>query len=159
MGGFGAGQVGPGIKSLNDGRVAAAKMLRVIERKPEIDINDTENKKRLLSKTNKDNKNAHSVDGELVFENVHFKYLPKGAAIADGGDGTAPEGQGRLVFGGCNLTMKAGETVALGEFSLTTCTPVVYFMPCLIAVCANTHFASPIPFDPINNTQSITWYL
>ena len=110
-----AGQVGPGLKSLTDARIAAAKMLRVIERSPEIDIDDTKNKKRLTSKTNKDNKNAHSVDGEIVFENMHFKYLPKGAAIADGGDGTAPEGEGKTVFGGCNLTMKAGETVALGK--------------------------------------------
>ena len=115
MGGFGAGQVGPGLKSLTDARIAAAKMLRVIERSPEIDIDDTKNKKRLTSKTNKDNKNAHSVEGEIVFENMHFKYLPKGAAIADGGDGTAPEGEGKTVFGGCNLTMKAGETVALGK--------------------------------------------
>ena len=115
MGGFGAGQIGPGMKALTDGRIAAAKMLRVIERKPEIDINDTENKKRLESKANKENKNTHKVDGEIVFENVRFKYLPKGAAKADGGDGTAPEGEGRLVFGGVTLTMKAGETVALGK--------------------------------------------
>ena len=119
MGGFGAGQVGPGIKSLNDGRVAAAKMLKVIERKPEIDVTKTEGKKRLTNGNSKDGGGgggkASKVTGELVFENVHFKYLPKGAAVADGGTGNAPDGEGKLVFGGMNITMKAGETVALGK--------------------------------------------
>jgi len=91
IGGFSLGQIGPGIKALGDARIAAAKMVAVIDRRPSIDAEATEGKKRL---------SRGSVAGEITLEDLHFWYADK-----DGGE--------RRVFGGCNLTIKAGETVAL----------------------------------------------
>jgi len=95
------GQIGPGLKAFNEARIAVAKMLKVIDRYPDIDVSKTKGKKRL---------DKESVKGEITLENMHFRYAPKG------GSNDSPEElveERRAVFGGCNLTMEAGQTVAL----------------------------------------------
>jgi len=91
--GFSIGQVGPGISAIGDARIAAAKMLKVIERRPSIDTEITEGKIRLT---------RDSVKGDITLENVYFRYCPENNADLQ-----------KDVFSGCNLTFKAGETVAL----------------------------------------------
>merc|ERR1712232_1203694 len=93
LGSFTAGQIGPGLSALTDARIAAKKMIDVIDRYPVINSSETEGKVRLQE---------NDVKGEIKMEGVHFKYQPKDAG-----------NEGRLIFGGCDLTIKAGETVAL----------------------------------------------
>lgn len=130
IGAFAAGQVGPGVSALQEAKAAAAKMIAVIERVPDIDVNDVEGKVRLK---------PGSVRGEITFENVTFSYARSAApgAEEDGAkkkkkkskkkgndsqhssisnttatdDSSLPER--RLVFGGCDLQINAGESVAL----------------------------------------------
>ena len=116
VGGFLAGQISPGVKALLDGRFAAAKMLAVINRKPSIGDNDeNDNSKVRLQREN--------VKGEITFENVEFQYqkkpiIPTTKDDDDSKNEEASEGDlgvSRPVFAGCNLKIKAGETVALGK--------------------------------------------
>jgi len=90
---FTAGQIGPGLSALNDGRIAARKMIKVIERFPEIDATKVKGKVRL---------NQDQIKGELRLDRVQFRYQPKDE-----------DDEGRLIFGGCDLTIQSGETVAL----------------------------------------------
>ena len=103
IGGFSLSQVGPGIKALADARIAVAKILVVIDRKPT--IGDDKKSKRL---------NKANVQGELTFENLHFTYETSKYTAHKDDDEFDVEKVRKLVFGGCNLTIKAGETVALG---------------------------------------------
>jgi hypothetical protein len=133
IGGFSVGQVGPGVKAMSDARAAAAKLLAVIERKPIIgdddDDDDDDGKKDAKAKLQRPGdppkkppkrvKPDH-VQGEIVFENMHFKYNsgpPRPSSSSKDEDATEVEEihkeAGGIVFGGCNLTIKAGETVAL----------------------------------------------
>lgn len=111
IGGFSAGQIGPGVKAIGDARAAAAKMLAVIERQPEIGGKDGEtsgvNKKKRLDRAD--------VKGEIVFENLHFRYLRQSNSSEGGDDVSLEDGQLNpgVVFNGCSLTINAGETVAL----------------------------------------------
>jgi len=127
IGGFSAGQIGPGVKAVADAKVAAAKMLAVIERKPLIGDGDDE----LVVKSVKSHHDTtrdpppepkkrlkpDKVKGEITMENVHFRYMStaeqEASVYANADDATVPEHTGGVVFGGCNLTIKAGETVAL----------------------------------------------
>lgn len=161
IGGFSVGQIGPGVKALADAKIAAAKILAVINRKPKIgcDINDdtadnfqndnskkdaTFDKTSIASNKKENEVNDETVDstktqrrrlkrenvrGKIVLENVHFKYRrshPRAAEEEDNDNGKHPKSnaiaeedldddhQGpKVVFSGCNLTMKAGETIAL----------------------------------------------
>lgn len=120
VGAFAAGQVGPGIKAVADARIAAAKMLAVIERMPEIGGDDDDDEsgggtdpvKPLKKRLTRDD-----VKGEITLENVHFRYRQKSVHhSSENGDETSLEDQhsiNSVVFGGCDLTIKAGETVAL----------------------------------------------
>lgn len=118
IGAFAAGQIGPGVKALAEARIAAAKLLAVIERIPEIGDydedtnNDKQKKKKRLTRDD--------VRGEIVLENVHFSYRRSPVqAKSESGDDTSSEDQHsvtNVVFSGCNLTIKAGETVALVSF-------------------------------------------
>jgi len=89
VGGFGLGTAGPGAKELGKARIAAAKMLEVIERKPQVNID-------------KPGKKITSIKGDLELKNVHFHYKKKG------GDNSV-----QAVFGGVDLKIPAGKTVAL----------------------------------------------
>ena len=134
IGGFAAGQIGPGIKAIADARIAAAKMLAVINRKPTIggatgsDDSSSSRPKKHITK--------ESVKGEIVLEDLEFHYSRKPEKKSKDSDDSTKDkiddkdvsertentenreatqflhGE-RLVFAGCNLTMKAGETVAL----------------------------------------------
>ncbi|GMI25951.1 hypothetical protein TeGR_g2851, partial [Tetraparma gracilis] len=95
VGGFGLGTAGPGAKEMGKARIAAAKMLETINRKPLVDINQPG--KKLTGK----------VAGELVLDNVMFEYKKKGTGGAAAGEDVQP------VFGGVNLKIPAGKTVAL----------------------------------------------
>lgn len=115
IGGFSAGQVGPGVKALAEARMAAAKLLAVIEREPEIgdcDEEDESDKQKRKKRLCRDD-----VRGEIALENVHFSYRrePVQPKPENGDDTSAedPHPATNIVFGGCNLTIKAGETVAL----------------------------------------------
>jgi ABC-type multidrug transport system fused ATPase/permease subunit len=134
VGGFSVSQVGPGVKAVSDARAAAAKLLAVIERKPVIGDDDNEDGD---DDGKKDSKAKHQspgdppkkppnrvkpddVQGEIVFENMHFKYNsgpPRPSSSSKEHDATEVEEMhketGGIIFGGCNLTIKAGETVAL----------------------------------------------
>ena len=108
VGGFAAGQIGPGIKAIGEARTAAAKILAVVEREPEISGDDAETSSQ-PSVTKKKKRLARvDVEGEITLENVHFQYVRKTDLSQDEDD----TGSG-VVFSGCNLTIKAGETVAL----------------------------------------------
>lgn len=160
IGGFSIGQIGPGVKALADARIAAAKILAVINRKPKIgcDIDDDDDDDDEFGKSNStDNEDIktnaeksnpktppstptspqprrrlkrENVRGEIVFENLHFKYRgshPKPEGDEENTDGQHPNLNAtaadeksddghhgpKVVFRGCELTMKAGETVAL----------------------------------------------
>ncbi|GMH74233.1 hypothetical protein TrST_g14008 [Triparma strigata] len=89
VGAFGLGTTGPFGKAIGESRIAARKMLDVIERVPEINIALEEGKKTFKK-----------VEGEIKLENVHFQYETK-------------EGEPQKVFSGVNLTIKPGQTVAL----------------------------------------------
>jgi ATP-binding cassette subfamily B (MDR/TAP) protein 1 len=95
VGGFGLGTAGPGATEMGTARIAAAKMLETINRKPLVDINQPG--KKLTGK----------VAGELVLDNVMFEYKKKGTGGAAAGEDVQP------VFGGVNLKIPAGKTVAL----------------------------------------------
>jgi len=88
VGAFGLGTAGPFGKAIGVARLAAAKMLKVIDRVPEINIAATN--KRKLSKVN----------GDINLMDVHFQY-------------NTGKGEPQKVFGGVNLNIKAGTTVAL----------------------------------------------
>lgn len=105
IGGFSLSQIGPGVKALADARIAAAKIQSVINRKP--GIGDKE-KSKPLSK--------EKVNGELRFENMHFTYETSKFTAHEDDDEFDVEKVTKLVFGGCNMTIKAGETVALGRW-------------------------------------------
>ena len=135
IGGFSAGQIGPGVKAIADAKMAAAKMLVVIERIPTIGDDDDE----LVvggggaNKSHKGNGDGNGdpppkqkkrlkpddVQGDITFDNMHFRYASTHEQQATertaGGDDVTVEEvhTGGVVFGGCNLTIKAGETVAL----------------------------------------------
>jgi len=114
IGAFSAGQIGPGLKALNESRAAASKIINIIDRRPEIDVTAMDGKVRL---------DKGSVRGELVLEQMQFRYKPKDDdTTADGGTDSNASGteqeetehlEGRPVFGGCNLTIAAGQSVAL----------------------------------------------
>lgn len=136
IGGFSAGQIGPGIKAIADAKMAAGKMLQVIERTPTIGDDDETEDGMVASKHMKGGAAGYGgpgepspskpkkrlklddVNGEITMANVHFRYAsgsePDQTEGAD--DVTIEEKEvhtGGVVFGGCNLTIKAGETVAL----------------------------------------------
>ena len=116
IGGFSAGQIGPGIKALLDGRLAAAKMLAVINRQPSLGANDENDNSKVRLR-------RETVKGEITFENVEFQYQKKHITptTKDGNSDENEEasegnlGVSRPVFAGCNLKIKSGETVALGK--------------------------------------------
>jgi ATP-binding cassette subfamily B (MDR/TAP) protein 1 len=140
IGGFSAGQIGPGVKAIGEAKMAAAKMLAVIERTPTIGDEDGE---LVVGGANKSHKgggggdgngdpppkkpkkrlNPDDVQGEITLDNMHFRYTSAHEQeeatkrTAGGDDVTVVEavhtGGGGVVFGGCNLTINAGETVAL----------------------------------------------
>lgn len=124
IGGFSMGQIGPGVKAMSDAKSAAGRLLAVIERTPEIGSGDDEEEKgdEVVAKPKKKRISRDTVKGEITMESVHFRYMQapvqKKDDDKDGKDGgdTATEPDqpiASVVFGGCNLTMKAGETVAL----------------------------------------------
>jgi len=142
VGGFSAGQIGPGVKAIADARAAAAKMLAVMERVPTIggdddgdgDGGDHDNKHAGdggKPKKKKKRLKREEVRGDIVLENVHFQYQRLDLHLPDApddkkdkkksgkdGEDTSLEGDhdqhvSSVVFAGCNLTIKAGETVAL----------------------------------------------
>mmetsp|Transcript_6219 Transcript_6219/g.9143 ORF Transcript_6219/g.9143 Transcript_6219/m.9143 type:complete len:1448 (-) Transcript_6219:149-4492(-) len=99
LGGIAIGQVGPGLKALTTARISAARMLEVIDSYPDIDVTKTAENSSQKALSRED------VKGEIRFEDVAFHYTPK-----ETGEGYA---QPPPVFAKINLTMKAGETVAL----------------------------------------------
>jgi len=107
VGAFSVGQIGPGVKAMADARIAAAKMLAVINRTPDIQIDDEDDNSKKRIKRDE-------VKGEITFENVEFQYS-RNSTTKEEGDKSADEADdmARTVFAGCNLTMKAGETIAL----------------------------------------------
>jgi len=122
IGAFSAGQVGPGVKAIADARSAAAKMLSVIERVPEIGGDDDKDENASNSgmdpvKPKKKRLTRDDVAGEITLENVHFQYKSTIKSLnSENGDETSSEDQpipSSVVFSGCDLTIKAGETVAL----------------------------------------------
>lgn len=107
VGGFTAGQIGPALKAFSEARAAAARMLKVIDRRPDIDVSATEGKIRL---------DKSKVTGTITFNDVRFSYAPKPTTTKGGTDeesGDTSLGEVRPVFGGVNLTMEPGKTIAL----------------------------------------------
>eukprot|EP00546_Thalassionema_frauenfeldii_P014009 CAMPEP_0178930166 /NCGR_PEP_ID=MMETSP0786-20121207/21060_1 /TAXON_ID=186022 /ORGANISM="Thalassionema frauenfeldii, Strain CCMP 1798" /LENGTH=1444 /DNA_ID=CAMNT_0020606615 /DNA_START=119 /DNA_END=4453 /DNA_ORIENTATION=+ len=96
IGGFAFGQIGPGLKALQQARLSAAKMLQMIRRYPVIDVTKT------AENSNQRALKREDVNGEIVFDNVAFHYTPKE-------DNVKPP----PVFSKINFTVKPGETVAL----------------------------------------------
>ena len=88
VGAFGLGTTGPFGKAIQQSRLSAAKMLKVIERVPEINIAATDKRK------------VQNIHGDIDLMDVHFQYDVK-------------NGDPQKVFGGVNLKIKAGQTVAL----------------------------------------------
>ncbi|CAB9524672.1 Leptomycin B resistance protein pmd1 [Seminavis robusta] len=140
IGSFSVGQIGPGVSAMNEAKQAAGKLLFVINRTPTIGGEEGETDGDMTAKTLEKNNNTknkkpkvrlkrENVRGELVLDNMHFKYTrakdvtfaspPSDDKDKDKNDeDTVPEEKEEseslgVVFGGCNLTMKAGETVAL----------------------------------------------
>lgn len=99
LGGIAVGQIGPGLKALLAARISAARMLEVINSYPDIDVTKT------AENSNQKALSREDVKGEIRFDNVAFHYTPK-----ETGEGYV---QPPPVFAKINLTMKAGETVAL----------------------------------------------
>ena len=98
IGGFGMGQIGPAIISFSKGRVAAAQLFAILDRKPTIDV-DAPGKKSL----------GKRASGRVAFEGVGFS-----SRTADG----AAEGETvqRKVFSDLSFEIEAGQTVAfVGE--------------------------------------------
>ena len=124
IGGFSIGQVGPGVKAMADAKLAAAKLLSVIDRTPEIGADDDDDDDAAVNsgaKAKKKRITRDDVKGEITMEGVHFRYKqtppqPKNDD-KDGEDtGTVIEDEPHIasvVFGGCDLTIEAGQTVAL----------------------------------------------
>jgi len=111
VGAFSAGQIGPGIKALADARIAAAKMLAVINRQPTIGSDETEQKPK--TRLQKD-----AVRGEIVLENMEFKYSKSARknntdSKKEGSEEEEVQDFDRKVFAGCNLKIEAGKTIAL----------------------------------------------
>jgi len=94
FGGFTLGQIGPATEAIQKARVAAHKVYKVIDRVPTIDIS-VEGKKKFES----------TPEGNIEFKQVVFKYKKY--------DEEGKTSDARPVFAGLNLTIKAGETVAL----------------------------------------------
>jgi ABC-type multidrug transport system fused ATPase/permease subunit len=153
IGGFSVGQIGPGVQAVADAKIAAAKLLKVIERVPTIggeEEQEEQEKKAMAHHTGakkagsdpgdphghkkpKIRLQADQVKGEIVLENMHFRYTrAKDVRFTDitakktddknkdkNEDSTVPDDDMQeatsrgIVFGGCNLTIKAGQTVAL----------------------------------------------
>mmetsp|Transcript_22245 Transcript_22245/g.46203 ORF Transcript_22245/g.46203 Transcript_22245/m.46203 type:complete len:1407 (-) Transcript_22245:54-4274(-) len=88
VGAFGLGTAGPFSKAIREAMLAAAKMLEVINRVPDINIAATGKRELKV------------VQGDIGLLDVHFQY--------DTG-----KGEPQKVFGGVNLKIKAGTTVAL----------------------------------------------
>jgi len=122
IGGFSMGQIGPGVKAMAEAKIAAGRMLAVIERVPDIGGDDDEGEgtaDEVVAKPKKKRISRDAVKGEITMENVHFRYMQAPVQKKDDdkdGVDTVTEQEhpvSSVVFGGCNLTMKAGETVAL----------------------------------------------
>uniref|UniRef100_A0A7S2S7J6 Uncharacterized protein n=1 Tax=Mucochytrium quahogii TaxID=96639 RepID=A0A7S2S7J6_9STRA len=86
MGAFAIGQAGPNITALVNAKAAAAKIYKVIERKPEIDASSEEGL------------TLSEIKGDIALNGVSFAYP------------TRPEA---TVLKNINLEIKAGQTVAL----------------------------------------------
>jgi ATP-binding cassette subfamily B (MDR/TAP) protein 1 len=109
VGGFSVGQIGPGVKAMTDARIAAAKMLAVINRTPDIGDDEDDSEKKRLKRD--------AVKGEITLENVEFQYSRNSNTKSEEGSSDhdhVDEEMVKTVFSGCNLTMNAGETIALG---------------------------------------------
>lgn len=113
-------QVGPGVKALADAKIAAAKLLTVIDRTPEIGGDDSEGGEgQEGEKPKKKRITRGDVEGEITMDNVHFRYrqaLPQTKNDSKDGEDTVIDDEqavSSIVFGGCNLTIEAGQTVAL----------------------------------------------
>ena len=122
IGGFAAGQIGPGVKALSEARIAAARMLAVIERKPEIGDGDDDDDDDTKKGNGKKRLKRENVQGEIILENVHFQYTKvphqhqpqqKNQKQDEYESSDEDHPITSVVFAGCNLTIKAGETVAL----------------------------------------------
>jgi len=107
IGGFSVGQIGPGAQALANAQIAAAKLLEVINNKPTIGVGNDEAGGKGLKRDD--------VDGEITLKNLHFRYERKHSKSSekDEIDNNVDINTQQVVFGGCDLTMKAGETVAL----------------------------------------------
>eukprot|EP00605_Chrysophyceae_sp_TOSAG23-4_P002622 GSChrysophyteH1.ASY1.ANO1.2894.1 assembled CDS len=88
VGAFGVGTMGPWALASKTGRIAAAKMLKVIDRVPDIDIKEKNGKQKII------------VEGKIEFKNISFKYAAeKGVTILlDGVDIKSVVSQEALLF-------------------------------------------------------------
>jgi ABC-type multidrug transport system fused ATPase/permease subunit len=126
IGGFAAGQIGPGVKAMADARVVAATMMAVIERVPSIGSGDESISNDdhapngakqggiASDKSTRKRLQKNDVKGEILLEDVHFQYTKlQPQKQQDGYESLEEEHVTNTVFAGCYLTIKAGETVAL----------------------------------------------
>ena len=123
IGGFSIGQVGPGVKAMTDAKMAGAKLLSVIDRTPEIGADDDCDAAAVNrgAKPKKKRITRDDVKGEIAMVDVHFRYRqappPSKKDDKNGDDtGTVIDDEphtASVVFGGCDLTIEAGQTVAL----------------------------------------------
>lgn len=124
VGGFSIGQISPGVKAMSEARLAAAKMLQVINRKPKIGDDDDEEDKSENKEGNKKKKKRlkrEDVNGEITLKDVDFYYSRSPPRKSESSEGTDDDSEKeeihdhipRPVFTGCNLTIKPGQTVAL----------------------------------------------
>jgi len=85
--GFLLSMIGPSVKAVTQARVAAARLYKVIDRRPTIDSTNKSGSGKALG----------SVSGAISLTNIHFKY---------------PASENKI-FNGVTLDIKPGETVAL----------------------------------------------
>jgi len=139
VGGFGLGQVGPGIQAITAARISAAKMLKVINRVPKIDPNDKGGNPLVLVLFGKNIENfqLEPVDPQNPYENPNpvKPIRPTNRQQLDVAEKYNPQVKGEIkftdvhfnykkmdaennteekkLFSGIDLTITPGETVAL----------------------------------------------